>query len=277
MEIGMAARVRRSASLTALVAAVAAIVVSTGSAGLRGASAAPTLYFMYAMNCTFTVVDDSGKPVTSIAPGSYQVDVRTPIQFGTLPLPSGPTDMTACRGFPQFQLTGPGVNLFTTMTAGCEQDKLFNETFQPNATYVAQDLNQPSVAHASFTTLASGTPTAPVITYGGGKGKGVLGTDIVGSLAVAGTFNATVAANGAPALTMNGKAVSTVPSGRYKFAITDRDPKAGLEILAPTSKAPTSLTGVSFLGKRSVMIKLTAGRWTYYTSLRTIHYLRVKG
>jgi hypothetical protein len=275
MNAPMAAPLRRSAGLIAVAALVAAVLVSSGSAGLRSHAAAPTLYFMYAMNCTFTIVDDSGKQVTSIAPGSYQVDVRTPIQFGTLPIPSSPTDMTACRGVPQFQLTGPGVNLFTTMTAGCEADKVFPETFQPNSTYTAVDLNQPTVAHATFTTLASGTPTAPAVTYGGGKAKGELSTDIVGSLAVLGTLNGSVNAAGKPTLTSGGKIVSKLASGRYKFAISDQDAKAGFKILGPTSHAPTALTGVAFRGTRSVTIRLTAGRWTYYTSLGTVHFFRV--
>jgi hypothetical protein len=267
---------RRFATLTAVVAALGALLVSTGSAGLRTAgAAAPSIYFLYSMNCTFTIQDDSGKTITSIAPGNYQVDVRTPLAFGTMPNPGPGTDMTACRGAPQFQLQGPGVNLFTNMTAGCESDKVFTETFQPSATYVAQDLNQPSVAHGSFTTLASGTPVVPATTYGGGKGTPEVSTDIVGSLAVVGTLNATVSSASKPTLTTKGKAVSSLKAGRYKWTITDRDAKAGLMILGPTSKAPTSLSGVKFVGKRSVAIKLTAGKWTYYTNLGTIHYFRV--
>ena len=277
MCLPMAARVRRFATLIALTAGVAAILVSTGGASLRaGHAAAPTLYFMYSMNCTFTIVDDAGKPITSIAPGHYQVDIRTPVAFGTLPSPGPGSDMTACRGAPQFQLTGPGVDLFTTMTAGCEADKIFTETFQPNATYVAQDLNQPSVARGSFTTLASGTPIAPTVTYGGGKGKPEISTDIVGSVGVRGTLNATVS-GGKPALTTKGKTVSRLTAGRYKLTITDRDPKAGFMILGPTSMAPTSLSGVKFVGKHAVAIKLTTGKWTYYTNLGTIHYFRVTG
>src|SRR5579872_843673 len=120
MRIGMAVRMRRFAYLTAVTTAAAAALVSAGSGAVR-TTANPTIYFLYAMNCTFTIVDDSGKTVTAIAPGKYQVDVRTPLAFGTIPIPSGtdPNDMTACRGVPQFQLTGPGVNLFTTLTAGC--------------------------------------------------------------------------------------------------------------------------------------------------------------
>jgi hypothetical protein len=274
MTAGMAARTKRLATLMAVVAGLAALLVSAGSAGLR-TTANPTVYIMYSMNCTFTIDDSSGKTITSIAPGAYQVEIRTPLAFGTMPNPGPGTDMTACRGAPQFQLEGPGVDLFTTMTAGCEDDKVFSETFQPNGTYVAQDLNQPSIAHGSFTTLASGTPVVPTVTYGGGKGKPQVSTDIVGSLAFAATLNGIVASNGAPALKNGGKAVSSLKAGRYKFTISDRDSKLGFNLLGPTSKAPANLTGVKFVGHRSVAVKLTAGKWTYYTDAGTIHYFRV--
>ena len=45
----------------------------------------PTIYFDYSMDCTFTVVDDSGKTISSVSPGNYVVDVRTPLAFGTIP------------------------------------------------------------------------------------------------------------------------------------------------------------------------------------------------
>jgi hypothetical protein len=272
MKAESARRARRVGAL--LLAAITAVAfASAGGAGTR--AAAPTLYVMYAMNCTFTIVDDSGRPVTSIAPGHYQIDVRTPIQFGTLPTPAGPTDMTACRGYPQFQLTGPGVDLFTTLTAGCEMDKVFPETLQPNATYVFVDLNQPTIARASLTTLASGTPTGPSVSYGGGKGKAELSTDIVGSLALRGTLHAAVTAGGIPTLTSNGKTVSHVKPGRYKLEIVDEDAKAGFVVLGPTARAPVVLTKPAFRGKRTVTVALTSGRWTYYTSLRTVRSFRV--
>jgi hypothetical protein len=266
----MRSRARRLALLTAASIAIAASLVSAGGAYLR-TTAAPTLYFMYSMNCTISIVDDSGKPVTSIAPGAYQVDIRTPIPFATLPDPPSASspDMTACKGIPQFQLTGPGINLFTTMSAGCVEDMLLTETFQPNATYVAEDLNQPTIAHASFTTLASGTPKRPVVTYGGGKGQGQVSTDIVGSLALKGTLAANVTAKGTATLTKSGKPVATLTAGRYKFAVDDRDPKNTFKLLGPKSTSATILT------KRSTTITLTAGKWTYYTSLRSVHYFRV--
>jgi hypothetical protein len=230
---------------------------------------------MYTMNCTFTIVNDAGNQVTSIAPGTYQVDVRTPIPFGTLPpyADDPASDMTACKGIAQFQLTGPGVNVFTTLAAGCVTDYIVTETFQPNANYVAQDLNQPSVARASFTTLGSGTPAAPVATTYGGGGKGVPETsgDLVGSERLLGTLDAKVGAASKPTLTINGKPVSKLAAGRYNFVLKKLDPRSSFKLLGPTSTSPTSLT------KHLATIVLTAGRWTYYTNLRAMHYFRVTG
>jgi hypothetical protein len=270
----MAARVRRFATLITLAIAIAVGLVSTGSAGLR-TTANPTLYIVYAMNCTFTIMDDGGKPVTSIPPGHYQVDVRTPVDFGMYPGTPGQTDYTACRGVPQFQLQGPGVDLFTTMTAGCDSDRVFPETFQANGTYVAQDLNQPTVTHATFTTLSSGSAAAVTVTYGGGKARAESQSALVGSLALKGTLQASVTANGALKLMSAGKSVSKLAAGRYKFAISDQNAKASFTILGPTFTAPKSLTSTAFKGTHSVIVSLTSGKWSYYTTLATLHFFRV--
>ena len=266
----------RAGKLIAAAIAAGFALVPVGSAGLR-ATAKPTLYVTYAMNCTFTILDDSSKPITSIPPGAYQVDVRTPVVFGMYPGMEGQTDFYACRGVPQFQLTGPGVSIFTTMTAGCEQDKLFTETFAAGATYVAQDLNQPSLTRATFTTLASGASAPVAVTYGGGKGKSQQQVDIVGSLALQGTLHATVSSRGKLALTNGRKLVSKLGAGRYKFAIADENAKAGFVLLGPTATAPKPLTPAGFKGTRSMTVRLTPGRWSYYSTLATVHFFRVSG
>ena len=136
----------------------------------------PTLYVQYAMNCTFTIVDESGKTISAIPPGTYEVEVSTPIMFKLVNTNNlAPNDFTGCKGWVQFQLTGPGVNLATTLTTGCDANDFFPaQTFQPNSTYTAQDNNQPSVAHMTFTTLPAGGPgpPTPVGPYGAGTGKG---------------------------------------------------------------------------------------------------------
>jgi hypothetical protein len=267
---------RRAVALAATLGLAAALV---GSGSTATPQSYPTLYVVYAMNCTFQIVNDSGQAVTSIAPGTYQVDVRTPIAFGTVPLANmGTTDFTACKGFPQFQLTGPGVNLFTTMTAGCEADKTFPETFQPSATYVATDQNQPTVARGTFTTLGSGTPQAPATPGTAWGGKTQSSQDLVGSGAVRGTVSGTLATNGALTLKLSGKVVSTLATGRYTFAILDKSPKAGFTIIGPKGTIPTNVTGSSFVGKKTRTLNLTPGRWTYYSSgLRHFYYIVVSG
>src|ERR1700747_1102401 len=101
---------KRLAALLVIATLAAATLVGNGS----GLTAKPTLYFEYAMNCTISIVNDSGQPVTSVPPGAYQVDIRTPIPFATIPqVGASPNDMTGCQGIPQFQLSGPGINFFT--------------------------------------------------------------------------------------------------------------------------------------------------------------------
>ena len=74
-----------------------------------------------------------------------------------------------------------GRSLGTTLDIGCESDYLLPATyFKPNSTYIAQDLNNPAGAHASITTLSSGSPTLPTNPSGTGTGKGTASTDIVG-------------------------------------------------------------------------------------------------
>src|SRR6476659_5182676 len=186
----MAVRARRAFVLTAALMAAAAVLAPLGTAGRQasGQPALPTLYVQYTMNCTFAIVDDRGNAVTAIAPGTYQVEVSTPIMF-KLVRPGGvtvdniaPNDFTGCKGWVQFQLTGPGVNVFTTLDTGCDAFLILPEqTFKANATYTATDLNQPSVAHESFSTLATGSPTIPKSPYGATSGKGTLHQDLVAS------------------------------------------------------------------------------------------------
>jgi hypothetical protein len=259
----------------------AAVFVPVVAASSRDAAppATPTLYVNYTMNCTFSIVDDAGKPVTSIAPGTYQVMVTTPIMF-KLVIPGGPgidaiapNDFTGCKGWVQFQLTGPGVNLSTTLDVGCDSNLLLPPTtFKPSSTYTAVDLNQPSVARGTFTTLATGTPTVPASSpYTATSGKGDVQAGLLASGAVAGTLKGTLNAKGVVTLTNRGKAVKTLAAGKYSFSITDKDPKASFTILGPKSTRTSALTGAGFVGRHSVTLNLTVGRWVYYSNIGKQH------
>jgi hypothetical protein len=265
----MAARARRSSTLTAALVLAAVLAPAVGANSRENpAPVFPTLYVQYALNCTFTIVDDAGNTVTSIAPGRYDVAVTTPIMFSLVNTQNlSPGNFNGCRGYVQFQLTGPSVSLYTTLFNGCESFQvLASAQFRPSSTYVAQDNNQPGVARVVFTTLATGTPPVPTSPLGVATGKGTVSKDLVGSDVIRGTLSGALSANGKSTLTSKGKSVSILKAGRYRFAIDDRDAKRSFTIQAPGGK-PDDLTTASFVGKHSVFITLTAGRWMFYSGL----------
>jgi hypothetical protein len=249
------------------------VLAPAGSAKNQG-NAFPTLYVNYTMNCTFTMTDDSGQPVTAIAPGNYQVEVLTPVMFRLVDVQGrAANDFTGCKGWVQFQLTGPGVDLQTTLDAGCATLALLPATsFKPGSTYVAQDMNQPSVARMAFTTLTSGSPPAVTNPSGTGNGKGISSVDVVGSSLNAktqGTLAATLTPSGKSLLTTRGREVTTVPPGLYQFVVTDEDAKGSFTLRKVGATAGKQLTGGPFVGKQSVNVRLTPGRWMYWAGAAT--------
>jgi hypothetical protein len=226
------------------------------------------------MDCTFSIVDDFGRRVTSVPPGDYQVEVSTPTMF-KLVRPGGvgvdniaANDFTGCKGWVQFQLTGPGINLFTTLDFGCDAFLTFSsETFRPGATYVLQDMNQPAVTRTTLTIQTSGAPQVPQTPYVRTSTKTSTSTDQVGSQIAPfrGTLKAIVNASGKPYLTKNGKVVSALKSGSYKFSIDDKSSKRGFMLQKATGSRPNVITGIAFVGKKTKPITLKAGQWTYFS------------
>jgi len=245
------------------VAALAAAVFLVPAGGAD--TVLPTLYFRYTTNCTFSISDDGGRAVTQIAPGSYQVFVTTPVVFAGVDL-SGVFDMTACKGYVQFQLTGPGVNIQTTLQDGDEDKDLERATFQPGGTYVALDMNQPGVTRTTFTTATSGSATGPTGTSSSSVSGGSAQQSLVGSAAnpFRGALDATVYASGKLALVRNGKPVTTLKTGRWTFSVDDESRKAGFALAVLNGKALT-VTSTTFTGSHDVTVELKPGRWSYFT------------
>ena len=282
----MAVRVRRMSILIAVLALAAALAAPgfSGSRDTNPPPAMPTLYVVYAMNCTFTIVDDYGKRVTSIAPGTYQVEVSTPIMF-KLVRPGGvgvddiaANDFTGCKGWVQFQLTGPGVDLFSTLDSGCDAFLLLPaQTFKASSTYTFQDLNQPGVTRTTITVDKDGTPPVPPTNpYTKTSGKGDTSVDPVGAgrVPIIGTTNATLSKSGALSMTKKGKTVLTLKTGKYKFVITDDSSKGGF-VIEPVSGKPKNLTSTKFVGKLSKGAVLKPGRWMYHSSAGKSYYFLV--
>ena len=241
------------------------------------AASLPALYVNYTMNCTFTMTDDAGKTLTSVAPGSYQILVTSPVPFAAVDL-AGINDMTACKGFAQFALSGPGVSVTTTMDNGDSDNAVLYATFAPSSTYTAVDNIQPAVAHFSFTTTAAGTPAPPSVqttaattttqakapTVAGGSSASSPTPPAAGS-PDRGTLAATVSGSGAVALTDKGKAVTTLRAGRYTIAVTDESRRTGF-VVQQMHGATTWLSTGAFTGKRTRSIDFTKGQWSFSAS-----------
>jgi len=235
------------------------------AAGARRADVLPTLYVAYTMNCTFTITDDGGRRVASIAPGTYQVLVTTPMVFADVDL-SGIFDMTACKGFVQFQLTGPGVSLQTTLQDGDEDKDLLRATFQPSATYTAQDLNQAAVTRTTFGTQATGSAATPAGPPSSVSGQGSSQESLVGSAAFPfrGSLDAIVSKTGKLSLSRNGKTVSSLKAGRYTFSVDDESGASGFTV-KPLRGKPVAVTTQPFVGSHDVTLTLKQGRWFFYS------------
>jgi hypothetical protein len=243
--------------------ALAAVVAAPGGAAH---AALPTMYVNYTMQCTFTITDDSGKAVTTIAPGTWQIAVSTPGSFGGVDL-SGKNDMTACKGSIDFKLTGPGVNLETTLNDGDGSYDMLSGTFAPSSTYVAVDGNQPTVARAQFTTAASGTATGAAGgsgSSGSSTGSGSTGSSTggasAGGTATVGTLSGTVGATGALKLTYKGKTVTTLKPGKYTVTVIDTSTHNGFLL---HGKSTVTVSSVPYVGKKSVVVDLKTGQWYF--------------
>ena len=242
-------------------------------------NALPTIYATYAVNCTFTLTDDNGNAVNTIAPGDYTIEVSTPGNFAD-EVPQAKTDMSYCKGNAQFRITGPGVSIFTTVGEGGEDHAVLAATFQASSTYTAFDGNPPTVARATFVTAASGTPlspTRPASTVPTSTSKSSA-TSILptrsGTLPFRGTLTATVGASGALALSQGGKAVTRITAGRYTLQVLDHSTKTGFSLQRSTKKA-TTLTSAAFTGRYARIVSLLAGQWLFFYGKSFPHYFFV--
>ena len=117
--------------------------------GQGAQAAAPTLYAHYTANCTFSFVDDSSSPVTTVPPGQYQIAATSPYAFSerrrSLRLRPVPHERARRR-----------YGISTTLSFGDSVQELFTVTLQPSSTYVAAETGQPPFQR-SFTVAATGT------------------------------------------------------------------------------------------------------------------------
>jgi hypothetical protein len=223
-------------------------------------AASLTLNVTFLVDGTISVTLPDGTPVgvTSGAPtvipgGYYRV------------LLAGPG---GCAALPLFELKGPGEDVFADMTGGELNYDSRDVYFAPNSTYTWRNFGTPGVVH-TFATSASVQGTPPI--SGGATaskaGSTVSSQDVVGSslLPVRGTLTGAVAASGRLSLARGGKSVTRLSPGRYKIIITDTSTSKGF-VLQKAGRRAVSLTGGTFVGRRTVSVNLTTGKWLFAPS-----------
>jgi hypothetical protein len=243
-------------------------------------AADPTIYVHYqTATCTFRVTDDAGRPVTTIAPGRYQVAVATDLPYGAIGASTDPSDLSGCRGFVQFRLTGPGVSLHTTLDDGDSAFELDTVTFQAGASYVAQDDLDPAATRTTIAVASSGSPPAPAAPASGSRPSSAAASAAPAGAAAGlgtlrGTLTGTVAASGRLTLVAKGRPVSALKPGRYVLKVVDRSRRAGFT-LQRVHGAPLVVTGAAFVGSRSLAVTIRPGRWVYFAGGGATYFFTV--
>jgi hypothetical protein len=216
-----------------------------------------------------TPIGSPALPGTLIPPGTYQVSVNDGSDISN------------------FDLSGPGVSDATSV-----QDLVqvsWTVTFQPCSEYsyvndtvaTSTEWFQTSASSSSSSPCASAgagaapvaTPTTPTAPPPTAVTTNTPGPDPASASKPTsnkaprfrGTLLGTVSPTGALRLTSGGKEVAALKTGRYTIEVSDKTSTDGItiqEIHAPA----TTVTGASFVGKRSVTLDLSAGQWFFYPS-----------
>jgi hypothetical protein len=195
---------------------------------------------------------DSSNVGSTIPPGTYTLNLNN----------NGADDFGIDH---IFHLTGPGVDY---TAPNVDTTAVFSVTFQAGSTYrVFDDLN-PKISQTILATTAPAPTTTSVLpattptSSSKPTSSGVVGS-AVGPPVLA-TLQATVSTGGKLSLTRNGRPVKSLKHGRYAFAVNDRSRLAGFTVSAPHRRSVV-ISSVVYLGRRSVTVNLTAGRWSFST------------
>ena len=254
-----------------LVIVLVGVLTPAGSLGVQDAAAAPPpMTLNVNVNGALEVVLGNGThlrtssaPGAVIPPGSYMVIVASDV----------PDSQDV---YHMFHLFGPGVSLSSELLPCENPAPVLAVTLQPSSTYTYEDSRHPDLTHVVFSTSAGGSSadTAGAAWHPSTASAtgSVANSSVVGSgiKKLRGTLVGAITAAGKPTLSLNGKGFSSLKSGRYKLMIDDKTANGGFTI-GQLNKPFVRVTTTSFVGRRTVTLTLTAGRWLFYSSASAKH------
>jgi hypothetical protein len=250
---------RKRIGITILLALWVAGAGVTAGAGARAAD--NTLQVIYVGSSSLQLRLGDGTAVSpggTVPAGSYQILVDD-------------ADYTT----PQFTMSGPGVSISSNLNStgmGIDRPATFGPyTLQTSSTYRLQDTSMgasftfQTSATASSGSTGSGGSTGGTSSgssggsSGGSKTGGTAGSGGTGAKLL-GTLHAAVSAAGKATLTLGGKSVTKLRSGRYSIAVVDQSTKAGFIV---GGKHTMTLSGIAAVGASSHTVTLSAGKWFF--------------
>ena len=242
----------RLAQATALCAAFGAALVLAAAAS-ASSTTNPTLYVSFSANGSASVTTGDGTTVGT----SSAAPTVIPAGYYTLLFQDG----GECIPLPYFRLSGPGVDVVTDAASGAENLLPTFVHLLPASTYSWIDSATPGVVYQFSTSsqVVGSPPAAPARSPGTFTSKDIVGSALHPSVR---SLSATIAANGKVTLLHAGKPPSKLKPGRYTFTVVSHDPHSGFAIERPASHTVAIARG-AFSGKRSVSVKLTAGKWIF--------------
>jgi hypothetical protein len=240
---------------------VAVVFAALASAATSRTTAPLSLNVNFTTNGVISVSLPNGSPVgvtsgspTVLPAGYYIVNMNGP---------------GGCAAMPHFILRGPGVQIFDNLNEGESDHVEYNANLLPNSTYVWSSDGAPGVNH-TFVTSSDVQGTAPARPTGGltsGNHTTVKSSDFVGSdiLPDRGKLVGSISAAGKLSLAYQGKSVASLKAGRYAVVVTDKSSSVGLTV-QKVKRAVTAVSSRRFVGKKTVDLQLTAGKWTFAPS-----------
>ena len=185
-----------------------------------------------------------------------------------------------CINLPLFELSGPGVNIQDDMLGGEVDTHSLPTYFVPNATYTWHIDRAQSIVYTFRTSsdvVGAATPTGSSSTSSK-SGTKPTSQDVVGSALAPfrGTLTGVVTPAGSLRIAFKGKSVASLNAGRYAISVVDRSSSSGFAVKG--KRATVSVTGMAFVGKRTVTLNLTAGRWSFGPSAsKSTYTVSVRG
>jgi hypothetical protein len=239
-------------------AAVLAAAFLAFAPGASAANLSMVVTFSASGNITVTLPDGTPVGVTSGSPTVIPAGFYTMDMVG----PGG------CSTLPYFDLRGPGNSILDNMDQGEESQKTLNATFLPNSTYTWRDDQFPSVVYTFQTnsTVLGTAPAAPVASQHGEASSSSIIASETNTVPSRGVLTGTITAAGKLTLSYQGKSVGSLQHGKYTFKVTDRSSSHGF-LLQKVSHKAFAISGVTFVGKRTATVNLTAGTWIFTPKL----------